>query len=193
MANVIAEGAAEPGPVDPAPRYSRTAAVLHWLIAGAILTNLPLGLLSARFESTFESAIINVHKVLGIVVLGLSLVRLAWRLGHRPPPISFDHKFEEWAARAVHGSLYLLMIALPTTGWLVTSSFPGRHPIRLGPVDIPFLPVTPEMANAIAAHQAHSILAAMMALLVTGHVLAALRHQFLLKDGLFGRMSVTSS
>jgi cytochrome b561 len=83
------------------------------------------------------------------------------------------------------------MIALPATGWLVTSSFPGRHPIRLGSLDIPFLPVSPDMATAVAAHQAHSVLAAMMALLATGHVLAALRHQLILKDGLFRRMRVT--
>jgi cytochrome b561 len=191
MANVTSKRQAEPEPVDPALRDTRTAATLHWLIAGAILANLPLGLLSARFEVAFEPAIINVHKVLGLAVLVLSLVRLAWRAGHRPPPLSFAHRLEKWAAGAVHGSLYFLMIALPATGWLVTSSFPGRHPIRLGPVDIPFLPVAPDMTYAIAAHQAHSILAAMMALLVTGHVLAALRHQLILKDGLVSRMRVT--
>ena len=171
-------------------RYTRTAASLHWLIAAAILVNMLFGFVSALFETTFEPAITNAHKVLGLAVLALSLARLAWRLGHRPPPHHFARPAEKWAATTMHWCLYALSIAMPLTGWVITSSFPGRHPISLGAFDIPFLPIAPNLPRAIAAHDAHMTLGIVMIVLVIGHVLAALRHQLVLRDQLIGRMSI---
>lgn len=170
------------------PRYSRTAVILHWTIAGLIINNLLMGWLCAHFEVAIEPVVMNAHKLLGLLVLLLSVVRLAWRLAHRPPPLASTGRVERWAAHGVHALLYGLMMTLPLSGWIVTSSFPGRHPISAGLFDIPFLPLQPNMATALPAHGAHSVLAVGMAVLVLGHALAALRHQFFLRDRTLDRM-----
>lgn len=172
----------------PAPRYTRTAIVLHWSIAVLILANLAVGYICGNFEFAIEDVLMNLHKVAGILVFALSHLRLAWRLAHRPPPLDFVSAWQRRAAGLTQGLLYGLMIALPLTGWLVTSSFPKRHPISLGFVDVPFLPVTASLPRAILAHSAHEVLAIIMTVLVAGHVAAALHHQFVLRDNLITRV-----
>lgn len=172
----------------PAPRYTRTAIVLHWSIAVLILANLAVGYICGNFEFAIEDVLMNLHKVAGILVFALSHLRLAWRLAHRPPPLDFVSAWQRRAAGLTQGLLYGLMIALPLTGWIVTSSFPKRHPISLGFVDVPFLPVTASLPRAILAHSAHEVLAIIMTVLVAGHVAAALHHQFVLRDNLITRV-----
>ena len=175
-----------------AQRYTRTAALLHWTIAVLIIVNLAAGFFASSVESAIEPFVMNAHKVIGISVLALSVVRLGWRLTHRAPPLP-DHvsTIERWSAGIVHFALYVLMIAMPFSGWLVTSSFPKRHAIDAGIFVIPFLPVTPDKAMAFLAHDAHSFMAWAMIALVLGHVMAALRHQWVLKDGLLARLSAS--
>ena len=172
----------------PAPRYTRTAIVLHWSIAVLILANLAVGYICGNFEFAIEDVLMNLHKVAGILVFALSHLRLAWRLAHRPPPLDFVSAWQRRAAGLTQGLLYGLMIALPLTGWIVTSSFPKRHPISLGFVDVPFLPVTASLPRAMLAHSAHEVLAIIMTVLVAGHVAAALHHQFVLRDNLITRV-----
>jgi cytochrome b561 len=172
----------------PAWRYTRTAIVLHWTIAVLIMANLAVGYICGNFELASEDVLMNLHKVAGILVFVLSHLRLGWRLAHRPPPLDFGSDWQRCAAGLVQGLLYGLMIALPLTGWIVTSSFPKRHPISLGFVDVPFLPVTTSLPRAMLAHSAHEVLAIMMTVLVAGHVAAALHHQFVLRDNLITRV-----
>lgn len=181
--------AAVPTPTRSLPqRYTRTAIVLHWAIAALIIANLAVGYICGSFELPIEDVLMNLHKVAGILILALSVVRLAWRLTHKPPVLDFASAWQRRAAGLVQGLLYGLMIALPLTGWIVTSSFPKRHPISLGFVDVPFLPVTPSLPRAMLAHSAHEVLAIVMTVLVTGHLAAALHHQFVLRDELFTRV-----
>lgn len=172
------------------PRYSRPAALLHWAIAGLIVVNLAAGFYCAAAEGPVEQVVMNGHKVLGLAVLALSLVRLGWRAAHRPPPLPPGPALARLAAHAVHAALYGLMLAIPFTGWLVTSLFPGRHPIDAGLFDLPFLPITPDKPAAFLAHDLHSALAWAMIALVCGHVGAALYHQFVLRDRLIERMGL---
>lgn len=169
-------------------RYTRTAVWLHWIIAAAIALNLGSGLFCAASETTIEPVVMNLHKALGLIVLGLSLIRLAWRLTHRPPALPFASTWQRRSAGWVHAGLYGLMMALPLTGWLVTSSFPGRHPIRFGLFEVPYLPVSTNLPRAIFAHGVHAGLALSLGVLLAGHVIAALRHQLVLKDNLLDRM-----
>lgn len=188
---VLVSGEAAPG-LDPAlshQRYTRTAIALHWTIAVLIAANLIMGYVCANIEFQSEETVMNLHKVTGIIVLALSLFRLGWRLTHRPPPFAFASALQRRAAGLVHGLLYSVMLALPFTGWLVTSSFPNRHPISLWFIDIPFLPVDASLPRALAAHGAHSALAVAMVALVAGHVVAALHHHFLLKDKAITRIA----
>jgi len=172
----------------PARHYTRTAIALHWAIAVLIIANLAVGYICGNFEFAFEDVLMNLHKVTGILVFALSHLRLAWRFAHRPPPLDFVSAWQRRAAGLVQGLLYALMIALPLTGWIVTSSFPKRHPISLGFVDVPFLPVTASLPRAMLAHGAHEVLAIIMTVLVAGHVAAALHHQFVLRDNLITRV-----
>lgn len=178
----------EAGPTLSAQQYTKTAALLHWIIAALILANLVLGFMCGWLELAFEDTIMNLHKVIGLLVLALSFLRLAWRLSHRPPEPVNTAALQRRAAGAVHFALYALMLVLPFSGWLVTSSFPKRHPISVGLFDLPFLPVGPSLARAMFAHGVHEALSLVMLGLVMGHIMAALYHQLVLRDGLIARM-----
>lgn len=178
----------EAGPTLSAQQYTKTAALLHWSIAVLILANLVMGFVCGWLELSFEDTIMNLHKVVGLLVLALSLLRLVWRLAHRPPALAYGGALQRKAAGAVHFALYALMMALPSSGWLITSSFPKRHPISVGLFDLPFLPVSASLPRAILAHGVHEVLSLAMLALVLGHILAALHHHFVLRDSLIARM-----
>lgn len=171
-------------------RYSGVAIVLHWAIAVLIIVNIPLGIVGAQLENDFGQQLTNLHKPLGIAVLAFSFLRILWRLGHRPPslPEAMPGAMR-CASHVVHILLYAGMIMLPLTGWWMTSAFPKRHPIMLlGDWTIPFLPVPMDMEAAIFAHDAHQIGGYLMLALVFLHIVAALRHHLILKDGVLRRM-----
>lgn len=91
-------------------KYASTAVVLHWLIALCILCNVVLGLGANYVPDEFVRPMINLHKSIGITVLGLVLARIAWRLSHKPPALPEDYPpFERLTAHSVHSSLYLLI------------------------------------------------------------------------------------
>ncbi|RZM32050.1 MAG: cytochrome b [Sphingomonas sp.] len=169
--------------IDPPARYSRVAMWFHWTIAALVIVNLVIGL--------FHDAIggMGIHKAVGLTVLVLTASRVAWRLGHRPPPLpAHTPVWEKGAAHGVHWMLYLLMIAMPVTGWLMVSGGTTRYPLTwFGLFDIPYLPVG-EAAGGFG-HEAHGLLGWLMLALVVLHVAAALRHRLILRDGLLARMA----
>lgn len=167
-------------------RYSRGAIAFHWVIAALVLFNLWLGLFHDSLPREWK--VMPVHKSVGITILVLSLARLGWRLTHRPP--HFPDRLPDWEkllAKASHWLFYVLLIALPLTGWLMSSSPEKPRPFSwFFLFDVPLLPATPALAGA--AHEAHELLGWTMALLVLIHVAAALRHHFILRNRVFGRM-----
>lgn len=170
-------------------RYDRVAMWLHWSIALLILVNLAFGMLH---ESLFDGVgwIIPIHKSIGFTVLALTLARIAWRLTHRPPPHAPPlGRWEGRAAGAVHFLLYALMLALPLSGWAMVSRPLRRRPLDyFGLFDVPYLPVS--QAAGAAARNAHGLLGWVMLALIAAHVAAALRHWFLLRDGVVARMGL---
>jgi cytochrome b561 len=169
-------------------RYTRTAMVLHWVIAALILVNVPIGLVCHLIERDFEQALMNLHKPIGITVIGLSLARFGWRLLHRAPRLPLGMPMRDRVlAQLVHWSLYALMIGVPISGWWTTSAFPERHPTVWFGLEVPFLPVPVSLENAFRAHDAHSWLSIMLTVLAVAHIAAALRHRWR-RDGLFERM-----
>lgn len=174
------------GPVlSSSPRYSRVAIVFHWTIAGLVVANLAIGLLH---ESLLKGTI-PLHMAIGLTVLALTVARIVWRLGHRPPPLPAE--IPAWArgsAHALHMILYFLMIAMPLTGWAMGSGRAVPRPVSwFGLFDVPPLPIG--KAAAGFGHEVHEILGWAMLVLVAIHVAAALRHHFLLRDGVLTRMS----
>jgi cytochrome b561 len=165
-------------------RYSTVAIALHWIIALAIAFQLALGFSMPKDERGFE--LFQLHKSVGITILLLSLARLAWRLTHRPPP-AVEGGFQGFLAKAVHTLIYVFMIGMPLTGWAVVSTSRIEIPtVFWGVIPWPHLPISKALNGM--AEEAHEILAWIGIALILLHVAGALRHQFLIKDGLLRRV-----
>lgn len=173
--------------------YTRTAVVLHWTIALLIFIAFPLGLYMHELPlSPTRLQLYSYHKWLGITVLLLSLARLAWRATHAAPP--YPAGMAPWqrrAASAVHGLLYLLILAVPLSGWLMSSA-KGVQTVWLGVLPLPDL-VGKDKALGEALEELHEILNYGLLTLVLFHVAAAAKHQFVDRDGLLARMRFRGS
>ncbi|HMI18601.1 MAG TPA: cytochrome b [Sphingomonas sp.] len=99
-------------------RYSKGAIILHWTIAVLILYNLTTGLL----HDTLPKAAFQFHVSSGITILVLTVLRIIWRLTHKPPPFLPMAKWEKGLANVVHFLLYCAMLAAPLTGWAMLSA-----------------------------------------------------------------------
>ena len=171
-------------------RYSAVAIVLHWLIAAAIVFQVIIAWRMGGGRTPEGFALVQLHKSIGITVLLLSLARLAWRLTHRPPPLPVGMAtWEKALAKVAHVGLYVIMIGLPITGWIMVSASRIQVPTLLyGAVPWPHLPGLAHLAEpAKSAWHAfgetgHEVLAWGAYLLVALHVAGALKHQLFSKD-----------
>lgn len=175
--------------------YSSVAVLLHWLIAVLLLTNIVLAWAHDELSRAQSAVAIGIHMSTGILILLLSLVRLAWRLLHPAPPYPAGlPRWEKSLARLVHWGFYLIMIGMPLTGWIMTSGPRARGPLVLyGLVPWPRLAFVHGAHGAVAATwhsigEAHGLLAWLAYGLIVLHVLAALKHQFVDRDVIMARM-----
>lgn len=177
-------------------RYGIVAVMLHWLIAAAIIFMLGLGIYMTGLPtgSMAQFEYFQLHKSVGISILLLSLIRIGWRLINPIPPLAAGLKpWERVAARVTHYGFYVLMIAMPLTGWIVVSVSPLAIPTMLfGAIPWPDMPFTATVENpkeaAESFSQVHEILAFAMIALLLLHIAAALKHHFILKDDVMRRM-----
>ena len=169
-------------------RYTRVAIALHWLIALAIFANLALGFYMADLDvSPQKLRLYSYHKWLGVTVFLLVLVRVAWRLTHRPPALPGTMRWwERTAAGVTHTLLYVLTLSVPLTGWL-HSSTKGFKTVYLGLLPIPDL-LGKDAVLAPTLRDWHENLNLIMLALVILHVGAALKHMLVGHDDVFGRM-----
>ena len=183
-------------------RYAAVAIVLHWLIAAAILVQVALAWRMVGRNTPEGFALTQLHKSIGVCILGLSLVRLGWRLA-KPPPAE-PSALTPWEARLaglVHGAFYVVMIGLPLTGWLMVSASPTNIPTLLfGRIPFPHLPSIPDLAPPLKAavhtvgDRGHVALAWLLYGLFGLHVAGALKHQLLRGDApVFARMAPGAS
>lgn len=180
----------------PHTRYSAVAITLHWVIAGLILYNLYLGLQLDDLRGLAKFNTFQLHKSVGLTVLVLSLLRLAWRLTHRPPPLPAEMpRWEKLGAQSAHWVLYALMIGIPLTGWVIVSASPTNIPTlvfktlpwpHIGFVHDMAMPARRLLEKQLG--EVHMLLAYGMAALIIGHVAAALKHQFWNRDEVLGHM-----
>ena len=172
----------------PAPRYTRVAAVLHWSMALMIVGNVGLGLLAESLPDSAIRPAIDLHKSIGITVLGLVLLRVLWRWSHRPPALPAQHPaWQKAASHAAHMVLYGLMFVLPISGWLHDSAFKyaDKHPLVLF-WTIPWFRIGAVTAMEPGAKEVlHDQLYAVHALsayalygLLALHILGALKHEW---------------
>ena len=187
---VISAPGAPGGAVE--PRYGAVAIALHWVLAVAILTAFGVGLyLEGQPFTPAKLKLINWHKWAGVTILALSLLRLVWRLTHRPPalPARIERAMPAWQRAAHHGThhlMYLLFFAVPLLGWAYSSA-KGFPVVWFGVLPLPDL-VTPDPALAESIKPLHGLAAWGLIGLVALHVGAALKHQFIDRDNLLARM-----
>jgi len=169
-------------------RYSGAAMLLHWAIAIAVIVNWRIAESAEHLPDAERGAVMANHMALGMVILALTLLRLLWRLMRKPPPLASTLKpWERTAARAVHAIFYVLLVGLPLGGWLATS-FYGIGVKIWSLFTVSALPVT---ANEAVGHQifeAHATAGTVMLVLIALHILGALKHTFIDKDGNLFRM-----
>lgn len=175
---------------EPAHRYSRGAIVLHWLTAVLMFATIPLGLFVAGEDGRLAAELTNIHKLIGIAILGLTVVRIGWRLTYPPPPLADTTPFGlRVAARTAHLAFYVVLLVLPLSGWWMTSAFPGGHAFGIGTMfEVPFLPVEKSLGAAKVAHAIHETAGKITLALIVVHVAAALKHQFVDRDDILNRM-----
>ena len=170
------------------PRYSRVAILLHWTAAVLIVAGAGLGL--TMTELPFSPAKLRYyawHKWIGITVFLVAAFRLAWRAVVPPPPFpgAMPHA-QVLAARAVHALLYALMLAIPVSGW-VYSSATGVSVSYLNLVPLPNL-VAKDKALASTLLTVHQTLNGVLAVALLLHIGAAIKHQWIDRDGVTSRM-----
>lgn len=171
-------------------RYSTGAIAFHWIIALLIALNFALAWIAEDLPKEQAGAMMGNHKAIGITVLLLTVARILWRLTHRPPAfLTSLQPWEAMLARVTHALFYVLMIGLPLAGWLMHSAYSGGAPVNaFGLFSYPGLPLAADKAGAHTAGEVHEVLATAMLVLAGLHVLGALKHQFLDRDGSLARM-----
>ncbi len=175
--------------------YTAVAKALHWLLGLALIAVFLLGLYMHELPfSPQRLKLYSWHKWAGVSILVLSVFRLLWRITHRPPalPYAIVKVMPNWqhtAHVATHHLLYVLFLAVPLLGWAYSSAA-GFPIVMFGLLELPdFVPVSKDLADAIKPLHKFSALA--MAGLVVLHVAAALKHQWVDRDGLINRMLPT--
>jgi cytochrome b561 len=170
------------------PAYTPTARLLHWLTAVIVVTLIAVGLVMTRMpEGPAQTVLFDLHRSIGWLVLPLVLVRLLYRLTHPPAPLPSDiPAIQRFAAEASHWLLYAALIAQPMIGWLGMSTY--GHPIRFFWLfDIPNIwPKNEPLSEKLFV--LHDYLGYALALLICGHVGAALFHHFVRRDAVLMRM-----
>lgn len=172
----------------PVARWGAVSQAFHWLSALLLVAIAAIGLLMEDLPNTPDKIrLYALHKSLGITLLALVLLRLAWRLA-RPVP-AHPPGLAPWMRRAaagVHWGLYALMLAMPLSGWLLNSA--EGYPLQW--FKLFNLPALAPKSDALAdlAHDLHENGFWLLVALVAGHVLAALYHHLFLRDGTLQRM-----
>ena len=184
------------------PRYTRTAMGLHWIMALLIFAGFGLGLTMVDMGfSPQKLKFYSWHKWIGITIFTLVAIRLYWRLTHAAPalPASMPN-WQQQVAHVSHVLMYVLFFAIPLSGWLFSSS-KGIQTVYLGLIPLPDL-LTKDMGEIVLAatdpekpfvlsdliRLFHKSLNYLLGALVLMHIAAALKHYFIDRDDILGRM-----
>ncbi len=192
-------------------KYNKVAVILHWLIAFAIfgmfalgwyMSDLPkeapkqmafdlfdLGVYTWQLpeEASPRNFYFNLHKSIGITILGLGLIRFLWRITHKPPAILSSYKaWERKTATAAHHTLYLLMFAMPVSGLIMAMS--GKYGVKWFGIDV--IAGTENKVLRDFFKEAHEIIGVILLILVVLHIAGAIKHKLIDKDETMKRMSL---
>lgn len=168
--------------------YGAPARLMHWLTVALLLTIIPLGLVMGDLpRGRLQDTLFITHESLGLTVLGLTLLRFLWRLGHPAPPPSADLRaIERIASGSVHALLYLVLIVTPITGYLFVV-YRGIALSYFGLAPVPAL-VAPDKGMGQLAGIVHSSMQWAIYTLAAMHVGAALHHHLMRRNDVLARM-----
>ncbi|CUI05834.1 cytochrome b [Massilia sp. P8910] len=170
-------------------RYTSTAIIFHWLIAVLIVGAFIMGLVMTDMPGLTPTKLkyYSWHKWAGVTVLALAALRLLWRLTHAAPahPAAMP-AWQKSAAHGLHGMLYLLMFAVPVSGYLYTLSA-GIPVVYFGLFKLPVIMAADPVLKPVLK-EVHFWLNMTLAGAVAMHLAAALKHQFIDRDGVLKRM-----
>jgi cytochrome b561 len=168
-------------------RYGYVAQSLHWAVVALLVVQVTLGKIADDLPVGLERLVVmSRHKSFGITILAIAVLRLAWRWIDRPPPLPPMPGWQRFAAHVSHYGLYVLLFALPLTGWLMSSA--ANRPVSwFGVVQLPDF-VAPDKGLQEWMHDAHHFLIWALFAFVGLHVAGALKHQLIDRDGLLFRM-----
>ena len=191
-------------------RYTKTAVILHWLIALVIIAMFALGWYmtelpkEAAKQTTFDlfdlgvytwnmaeevsprNFYFNLHKSIGVSLLALIALRLLWRITHRPPAMLATYKaWEKKLATGTHHTLYLLMVAMPVSGLIMAMS--GKYGVKWFGIEI--IAGLDNSTLRDVFKEAHEIIGAIFITVIILHILGALKHRLIDKDGTMKRMT----
>ena len=169
-------------------RYTHTAIALHWLIAFLILATLPLGVYMSNLPlSPDKLKFYSWHKWIGITVLILAVLRLLWRARHKPSSLLDPApRWQRFTSHAVHLLLYVLLFAVPLSGWTMSSA-KGFQTVWFGVLPLPDL-VGKNKALGDLLTTLHQGLNLVLATLIATHVAAAVKHHFIDRDATLRRI-----
>jgi len=169
--------------------YGFVARLFHWLIALGVIGMLCFGFIIKSFDDKdFRGYLFGFHEAIGLTILMIVAFRIFWRWANVTPPLpSAVPRWQQIAAKAIHHSLYVLMVLMPLSGW-VTSSSKGFKPSWFGFFDLPAPFVPTNKALHHFAGEVHEVTAYLLITLISLHILAALKHHFINKDNVLRRM-----
>ncbi|MGQ0442100.1 MAG: cytochrome b [Methylophilaceae bacterium] len=190
-------------------RYTKTAIILHWLIAlgifgmfaiGWYMSDLPKeapkqmaydlfdwGLYTWQLaeEASPRTFYFNLHKSLGVTIFALVIIRILWRISHKPPPLLASYKaLERKFATGAHHLLYLLMVAIPLSG-LIMATY-SKYGVKW--FGLEFITGLDNKPMRELFKEIHEIAGAILLLMIIMHILGALKHKFFDKDDTMKRM-----
>lgn len=171
------------------PRYTKTAMLLHWLIALLIIATFFLGLSMVAIPgfSPTKLKYFSWHKWMGVTVLMLAVLRVLWRATHTPPAkLASIPDWQHKIAEGMHYLLYILIFAVPISGYLYSYAA-GVPVVYLGLWQMP-APIAPDPELKATLKTVHYVLTMTMAAAVVAHALAALKHHFIDRDVTLKRM-----
>lgn len=169
-------------------KYTKVAVALHWIMAAFIFYVLFTGLFKGALpKGDLKSFLMDWHVWLGLTVFWLVFVRLGWRLTHPAPALPEGNALQNKAAHAAHVVLYFFMAAIPALGYLMINA-KGRQVNYFGTLLPELLTKNVELGQTLKAF--HEYFAYGLGLVLLLHILAALKHHFIDKDGLMDRMTL---
>jgi cytochrome b561 len=169
--------------------------LMHWLNAALVVGALALGAIMVLFvhDAATRFDLTQTHKSIGVSVVALTALRLCLRYLTGVPKPETNSRALALFANAAHAALYILLLLLPLSGWLMVTSTPVRVPtVIFGMVELPYW-LMPDIGRFRLAHAAHIGLAVVLATLIVLHIAAAFIHAWVWRDRTLARMSLKGS